>query len=407
MVDAMRVMVGTYIARIANQLAIPLGDSDHRLNATLQAVGYYDTLQLTRQVGTAMAALSTVGVDEEDLVFGIEVRRQLTRHAGDLLTQRLDETTLVGDVFATELAVGDLLDFLSQIMELGLIDPELPDSEDAIAAYDNISKQLEDALVGTGGDLHEMLSRGAALRAAMDKLRGIAPGAPLAEQAQRRVHELMQERLPVEAILVVAGDSVGLQLEFLAAGRAFAGLARNTPGVTTTYNWEQTDLGPVANRIATLCAQQLNFSLLREEMKQLFDEIDQLEKEAEKAAAAGQTTVAQARQQSRKRYLNVVADVLGIARPAILAYWQQSNLLRNQQPNSAKSDGFLSGDLTIERLRGCLAYNRSTHLLTGSFGGRVGFPADGAFFEILSASISSDGTFNMQAATQLPLPMSR
>ena len=123
MVTAMRVMVGTYIARLADRLNIPVGASDHRLNVTLQALDYYETRQMAKQVMDALLALQQAGISEDELPFGVEVRRQLTRHTGDLLTERLDQTTLAGEVYATQLVLGDLLDFVAGIELLGVTCP--------------------------------------------------------------------------------------------------------------------------------------------------------------------------------------------------------------------------------------------------------------------------------------------
>ncbi len=65
----------------------------------------------------------------------------------------------------------------------------------------------------------------------------------------------------------------------------------------------------------------------------------------------------------------------------------------------------LPGDLRVRRAFGGIEYNRETEVLTGMFGGRVEFPElQNAFFEISNATIATDGSFNIAAATGGPLP---
>lgn len=68
----------------------------------------------------------------------------------------------------------------------------------------------------------------------------------------------------------------------------------------------------------------------------------------------------------------------------------------------------LPGDLRVRRVFGGLEYNRDTEVFTGNFGGRLEFPdLDNAFFEIANATLATDGTFQIAAATGGPLPFGR
>ncbi|MHB1310243.1 MAG: hypothetical protein ACYC23_24510, partial [Limisphaerales bacterium] len=68
----------------------------------------------------------------------------------------------------------------------------------------------------------------------------------------------------------------------------------------------------------------------------------------------------------------------------------------------------LPGELRVRRAFGGIAFNRETEIWTGSFGGRLEFPNfQKAFFEISQATLSTDGTFQIAAATGGPLPFGR
>lgn len=68
----------------------------------------------------------------------------------------------------------------------------------------------------------------------------------------------------------------------------------------------------------------------------------------------------------------------------------------------------LPGDLHVRRAFGGIAFNRLTGVWTGTFGGRLEFPdVQNAFFEIGSATLATDGSFSIAAATGGPLPFGR
>lgn len=63
----------------------------------------------------------------------------------------------------------------------------------------------------------------------------------------------------------------------------------------------------------------------------------------------------------------------------------------------------LPGTLKVERVFGSVFYRRDTEFLRGTFGGRLEFPNEKAFFEITRATLESTGAFNIAAATRVPL----
>ncbi|MBX3745149.1 MAG: hypothetical protein KF833_07545 [Verrucomicrobiae bacterium] len=68
----------------------------------------------------------------------------------------------------------------------------------------------------------------------------------------------------------------------------------------------------------------------------------------------------------------------------------------------------LPGDLHVRRAFGGIAFNRLNGVWTGTFGGRLEFPdVQNAFFEIGSATLATDGSFSIAAATGGPLPFGR
>jgi hypothetical protein len=68
----------------------------------------------------------------------------------------------------------------------------------------------------------------------------------------------------------------------------------------------------------------------------------------------------------------------------------------------------LPGSLRVRRAFGGILYRRDTEVLTGHFGGRLEFPdLRNAFFEISQASVATDGSFQIAAATGGPLPFGR
>ncbi len=68
----------------------------------------------------------------------------------------------------------------------------------------------------------------------------------------------------------------------------------------------------------------------------------------------------------------------------------------------------LPGDLRVRRVFGGIGYDRNSEVWTGTFGGRLEFPEfNKAFFEISRATIATDGSFQIAAATGGPLPFGR
>lgn len=69
----------------------------------------------------------------------------------------------------------------------------------------------------------------------------------------------------------------------------------------------------------------------------------------------------------------------------------------------------LPGNVAITHLHGRLCYDRAAGVLDGCFGGRVEFPEIGpnVFFEISQACLTSDGSYQIAAATAAPLPFGR
>ncbi|MGE3308665.1 MAG: hypothetical protein AB7O66_01755 [Limisphaerales bacterium] len=79
--------------------------------------------------------------------------------------------------------------------------------------------------------------------------------------------------------------------------------------------------------------------------------------------------------------------------------------------NAADVEAFkvrLPGDLRVRQVFGGIGYDRASEVWTGDFGGRLEFPEfDKAFFEISRATIATDGSFQISAATGGPLPFGR
>jgi len=68
----------------------------------------------------------------------------------------------------------------------------------------------------------------------------------------------------------------------------------------------------------------------------------------------------------------------------------------------------LPGELRVRRAFGGIVFDRETEVWTGNFGGRLEFPDfQKAFFEISQATLATDGSFQIAAATGGPLPFGR
>jgi photosystem II stability/assembly factor-like uncharacterized protein len=63
----------------------------------------------------------------------------------------------------------------------------------------------------------------------------------------------------------------------------------------------------------------------------------------------------------------------------------------------------LPASLKIKRVFGSVFYRRDTAFLRGTFGGRLEFPNEKAFFEISQATLDNTGAFSIAAATGFPL----
>lgn len=68
------------------------------------------------------------------------------------------------------------------------------------------------------------------------------------------------------------------------------------------------------------------------------------------------------------------------------------------------ADFALPENLRIDRVGGSIFYNRSTNYLKGTFSGRLELPAQQAFFEVVNATLDSNGAFSLTVSGGGPLP---
>lgn len=92
--------------------------------------------------------------------------------------------------------------------------------------------------------------------------------------------------------------------------------------------------------------------------------------------------------------------LLNAARAVASGY---SQVIAQTDPNDRPADFHLPENLVIRRVFGSIFYNRTNAFLKGTFGGRLEFPNEKAFFEVNQASLDSQGGFSFQANTKFPL----
>ncbi|MHC1764756.1 MAG: hypothetical protein AB9869_10715 [Verrucomicrobiia bacterium] len=162
-------------------------------------------------------------------------------------------------------------------------------------------------------------------------------------------------------------------------------LLRAHAGLALTAAHQPSVLMPAAdNRFIAIATQERRAQPLAEAAAVLGDAI------AREAPSAFRTLL----EDERKQLLDAAGEIAG-------NYGQQ---LAGLSEDGKPSDLLLPESFKVTRAFGSLFYNRTNELLRATFGGRLEFGTNNqSYFEIAQATLASDGTFGIQAATAFPL----
>lgn len=206
-------------------------------------------------------------------------------------------------------------------------------------------------------------------------------------------------------LLSITGNAADVG-RLLRAGTLDARLMRQFPTVlTATTPWENpARLAAVAARLREVAVTSGNHAELLLAAQLMLDEAATLEAEAGKAGLSEADRIT--RQQTRRIYLQQAALFLDALRDVGRTLWAASKSARAATPGIS-TDMLLPGNVKIREVRGAFSFHRITGAFRGSVGGKADLPGffDGAQMEVVNASFTSGGAYEMSLAGNVVLPV--
>jgi len=192
----------------------------------------------------------------------------------------------------------------------------------------------------------------------------------------------------------------GVLVRLIEAGNRHARLGRQFANDVEDPLWESTRLPLVVDRLLAVAGPGRGWSELHAAARALLDEADQIDIEAGRPGLPADQS--QALQTRRRHYLVQAARLIDLAREVAVAVWQESEGKRADAALDA-FDRLLPGNVKVRRVFGAISYQRISGAFRGALGGRLELPGllGGASLEILNASISSAGSFDLSVLGSL------
>ncbi|MEZ5303159.1 MAG: choice-of-anchor D domain-containing protein [Verrucomicrobiales bacterium] len=407
--EAARRLIVRAVTREAVALGIEPGATDPAGNPVLAEMNIYEALKVIGRLADIGAAANRAMITFEQvqaIPLFEETVEQVFARAYAVALADLDRTIAENSPLEIFIHIGEIGNLQAQESILGIPVAASPDENALIAKV----AQAEALLLQAAGvippadasdpvEREQIFSFANRLRPLLRLADRLPQGSNLANSLAAKVFARLEELLPLSAnatALAAEGDRESLRT-ILEAGILHAELRRRDPGLAGAFDWEGPPVGEVAARLAALAAG--DSAGLAQLANRLIEVADELEGEAQ-----GDAAQAAALRQSRKRYLIVAADVLARLHPIAASEWAVAEARRGADPDTFSADGFLPGDLRVDRVFGTVCFNRLTGAFTGTLGGQLRLPKLDSALEIQRATFDSDGRFDLAAHGVLRLP---
>ncbi|MBE7503425.1 MAG: choice-of-anchor D domain-containing protein [Verrucomicrobiales bacterium] len=396
---AIHELVTTYYTRFVASLGIAPGEFNHANNPVIAGLNRFTALEHVRTLVSLLGDGALLGVDTDAFARVEETRRQLFGRAFAIVEANLNDALANDNALAALLGLGELLDLLADWAIMGgTAVPGFPTLADAGARAAQLGALLDQEALLPRAET-SLFNAAQRVRTLLAIVGQIPPSTTTLFAAIERAHDELRQTLAEAVLTAPTSDRVQDLLELLRAGAASMRLARQFPELAVTLDWEGTHLPAVVDRLGQLAENTLLWSQLDDAIAMLLEESAQLDLDAVRHPAfAGQIHLA------RQRYQTQAAALLARQYNVALELWNQTDALREANPDFFAADAFFPGDLKIDKLHGSLAYHRTQRLLSGAFGGELRLPRINSFLTVPNASINSRGEFDLSAYGQLSLP---
>jgi photosystem II stability/assembly factor-like uncharacterized protein len=396
---AIHELVTAYYTRFVASLGIVPGEFNHANNPVLAGMNRFTALEHVRTLISLLGDGAVLGLDTDEFLLVAETQRQLFGRAFAIVEANLTEAFATDNALAALLGLGELLDLLAGWEVLGgTAVPGFPTLAEAGARAAQLGTLLDQEALLPRAET-SLFNAAQRVRTLLAIARQIPPSTTTLFSAIERAHDELRQTLAEAVLTAPTNDRVQELLELLRAGAAYVRLARQFPELTVTVDWEALHLPAVADRLGQLAENALLWSQLDDAIGVLLEESARLDLDAVRhPALASQIHLA------RQRYQTQAAALLARQYTVALELWNQTDALREANPDFFAADAFFPGDLKIDKIHGSLAYHRTQRLLSGAFGGELRLPRINSFLTVPNASINSRGEFDLSAYGQLSLP---
>ena len=401
-------LLGRAVAQEAAALGIVAGVINPTANPRLPAMNPYVALSVVRRLNSIEAAAQNAGLSALDLPLFNECIQQVFGHAYQTILAGADRALAERNPFGCLLFISELKQLQAEDEANGVAIVLVPSDARVMSLLNGSSSLLEQATgLSPQQDPNNPVTREQVFSLAkrFRSMLEIAARLPAGEAAVQSVATMLFRQLEITlplatspTALAATGDADAL-LATLEAGALHATLKRTFPALAGSFTWEGPAVGEAAARLAALATAAGDTALLGREFALLMTEADALE-----AAALANPAQAGALRQSRKRYFVVASQVLAAIHPLTQSEWLSTEQQRGADPAAVSADGFLPGDLKIDRMFGTICHNRLTGLTRGTLGGDLRLPKLASSLSIRNASLDSEGRFDLNASGVLQLP---
>ncbi|MDB6069783.1 MAG: hypothetical protein JWL81_954, partial [Verrucomicrobiales bacterium] len=396
------------VQREASAVGVVAGVTDSAANPVLSAQNPYVVRATLRRLADIESAAQNAAISVLELPLFNECFQQIFDHGYTTcltsLNKALDERNPLGAmVFVGELQDIQSFEQLSAVEILA--SPSNSTLQTIITRASTLMEQAIGASPQTDPDnpvtRDQVFATARQLESVMELAARIPNGDPLVQSVASLAFQRLESLLPdaVSPTALAAVDNEDELLLYLDAGILHTKLKRRFPSFTGSFNWEGPPVGNVAAQLADIAITTGDSALISKVSRRLLDTAGDLEN-----LALERPSDAVALRFARKRYLIVAADTLADLHPLSIIEWNATESRRGTGPASVSADGFLPGDLKIDRLFGAVKHNRLSGKTEGRFGGQLRLPKLNSALTIHGASIDSDGRFDLTASGALRLP---
>ncbi|RME92201.1 MAG: hypothetical protein D6766_10465, partial [Verrucomicrobia bacterium] len=396
---AIEELFSAYYQKFVASLGVEAGEFNHANNPVIAGMNRFTALEHAQTLFSLLGEGLVLGMDWGQFPLVDETKTQVFGRAFEVVQANLDEALAADNALGAMLGLAELLDLLGEWELLGgevvAGFPTLADAENYAGQLGALLEQ-EALLPRTESSLFSAAKRVRTLLAIVEQ---IPSSTTTLFNAIQRAHDELGRALNEAVLTAPTNGSVPELMDLLRAGAAYMRLSRQF-ALASDVDWEGQHLATVVNRLGQLCENGSLWSQLDEAIGFVLEEADRFEKAAEQADPADTADL----QTARKLYQQQAAALLARQYTVAIDLWNQTDALRQANPDFFAADAFLPGDLRVEKIFGSLTYNRTERLLTGAFGGDLRLPKMNSALVVENSTINSRGEFDLNAHGQLSLP---